>query len=984
MNQKYLTIAFAALLAVILATPAQAQLHNWLNPIDGAFSDGSNWDAGVPGAAATAVFNVAGGYNVTIDNDIQVGGFQHLLGGVKYNGGHILKVDSTPVISDGEARFQNNGTEFQSTQSLFIAGLNNPTLALDDNAAVFITDRLIVAGGGVGTSNTGTVDVNDSDLIAGDSLQIGFHGEGNLDVSNGGRAVTQSSMVLAVASGSEGNVTVSGNGSAIEVNSHLHVGSNGDATFVVSSGATTESANARIATSSGTIASATVTGPNSEWTSSGTLDVGFNGEGTLNIDNQGSVSSSSSDIGMVDGSGTVNIADEGSEFRVANNIQFGNSAGDGKGFLNLSNGGDLFVGDNAPGSNSSSNIYVSDSSGATLRVLNNSAISNPGETYIGYSNGNIGGVTINDAVFNNSGTIRVGFVGNGVLDIENGGSVTTGSLLISTNINSRGEVNVDGGGSSLVSGNLWVGTREDGEMNVTDGGFVKCSTGFVAGLGGIGEAIIDGVDSRWDSRNLSVGSAGSDGVGSVFAQNGGRIYVGDDTSPVASLVVSDFGSAGTLNIANGSSVTSDDGVLMGFSTGTSAEVNISGAGSTLNFDDSMYVGTLGSATLNLMDGGTAMAMSPTAFAYISPLSEISLFDCDIDAGNQLINEGTLTGEDGICMVSGSVVMNNAGTIHVKPNVRLVLNDSVTDDGLAPFLVEAGGELYFQDAYTGKADIDGPSGQTFFSSELSLAGIGERAAINVEGSVILDSANEWVLDLEGTNAHDAMTIDGELKLGGSLTLNPINGFQFAPGQEFIISKVNVALTGQFNGVTSGEMLTQFGNVGVFVDYAGNDGNDLVLYTELVPDVVLPDTWQVTRGTYVSGGIAELSNSDNQDVSIRRSNTDIQSRTEFEIKSFSTTANPTFMELELEGSVFARTNVRQFIELFNYDTGMYEQLDVRNASRFADSTTTVEVTGDLSRFVENGTNGMLARIRYLSDNPRQQFASNTDRFNWLIAE
>ncbi len=145
---------------------------------------------------------------------------------------------------------------------------------------------------------------------------------------------------------------------------------------------------------------------------------------------------------------------------------------------------------------------------------------------------------------------------------------------------------------------------------------------------------------------------------------------------------------------------------------------------------------------------------------------------------------------------------------------------------------------------------------------------------------------------------------------------------------------------------------------------------------------PQSFLVTRGTYASGGLPELTNSDNADLSIRRASADIQSRTEFEVKSFSTVANPSSMEVTLEGAVFARSQVNQIIELFNYLTQTWEQVDSRAASRLTDATVTVAATGNLARFVENGTRCIEARIRYQSVNPRQQFSSNTDQFFWTI--
>lgn len=93
--------------------------------------------------------------------------------------------------------------------------------------------------------------------------------------------------------------------------------------------------------------------------------------------------------------------------------------------------------------------------------------------------------------------------------------------------------------------------------------------------------------------------------------------------------------------------------------------------------------------------------------------------------------------------------------------------------------------------------------------------------------------------------------------------------------------------------------------------------------------------MTRGSFVSGGVAELAVSDNADLSLRRLVSDIQSRTEFTVKAVSQSASPTTLEVTLESAVFARSEVIQTIELYNYVSGAWEQVDSRNAARFTDA-------------------------------------------------
>jgi hypothetical protein len=149
-------------------------------------------------------------------------------------------------------------------------------------------------------------------------------------------------------------------------------------------------------------------------------------------------------------------------------------------------------------------------------------------------------------------------------------------------------------------------------------------------------------------------------------------------------------------------------------------------------------------------------------------------------------------------------------------------------------------------------------------------------------------------------------------------------------------------------------------------------------------IAPDSVTVTRGLYIGGDVASLTGSDNSDYQLQRLGTDISSRTEFEVKGTSPTATPAIFEFDLEGAVFARSNVVQTIELFDYDAAAWELVHTSDAARSPapDSVATGVGTGDLSRFVEAGTLCIKVRIHFQSDNARQRFASNTDRAVWTI--
>ncbi len=169
------------------------------------------------------------------------------------------------------------------------------------------------------------------------------------------------------------------------------------------------------------------------------------------------------------------------------------------------------------------------------------------------------------------------------------------------------------------------------------------------------------------------------------------------------------------------------------------------------------------------------------------------------------------------------------------------------------------------------------------------------------------------------------------------------------------------------------------------FVANIGNGIIYrITDTSLVVEQPESVNVTRGDLSAGDVEELALSDNVDLVLQRAGNDIQSRTEFVVKGVSEIRNPVTLQVTMEGAVFARSTVVQSIELYDYVAGAWVLVDSRNASRFSDSTVTVAATGDLSRFVEETTQCVEARVRFQSTEARQNFSSNTDHFFWTIEQ
>ena len=731
-----------------------------------------------------------------------------------------------------------------------------------------------------------------------------------------------------------------------------------------------------------------VLGTGAELIVGGNLNVGDVGTGSLVIESGGDVTAGLTAIARnATAIGEVIVVNEGSALTtdslwVGVNLS-GGAAGFGELFVRL--GGDVNVGNNQPATNTGSNLYVSNvGTASTMHVGNGSNVDNDGGAYIGYDSNAFGEVTIDDAAWLNGDTFRVGFLGSGTLNIQNGADLilpANKAVLVATNNSATGILNVDGAGSTLIAGDVWACTRGNGTMNVTNGADVNNASGngFISGLGGSGMATVNGAGSRWFNSNLYLGGTANatGGVGTLNVENQGIVYVGNNTPSIpGAFVISDGGANGNLVVKNGSSINSRDSFI-GYGVNNSGNVDLSGTGTEWNVAGDLNVGVLGAASLNIFDN----AMVGANEIFVNDQSEIVMNQGMLDTGINLTNEGLLHFTAGVNQVAGPVSNVAGGDIVVESTASAMFFNKVGHTG-NPILVD--GEIFFMDTYFGQNAFTG-TGDVNFNGILRPFNFNTGQIFFAGGvNVLMDTTTQTEIDIAGTGNFDTMTVAGDLKLNGSIAINWLNGFAPSLGQEYLIASVIGDTTGQFDGAGEGELVTQVGTVGVFISYTAGDGNDVALFTDLVPAVVVPAEFTVIRGDYVSGGLTELASSDNADLSIRRRPSDIQSRTEFEVASFATSANPSFMSITVEGSVFARSNVVQTIQAYNFDTRQFEVVYIGNATRLTDSSTTVELLGNLSRFVEDGTNVVVARVQYQSDNPRQQFSSNTDLFTWGFAD
>ena len=199
---------------------------------------------------------------------------------------------------------------------------------------------------------------------------------------------------------------------------------------------------------------------------------------------------------------------------------------------------------------------------------------------------------------NAGGGLRIegGTADIGILDIQSGVlAILDGTLTVTDHIKKNAgsfSVNHASGSPTLVldrtgraagtaldlggsTGDLTVGSGGTGRLEIRGGAIVKNRSGYIGNdAGSDGSILVDGVGSRWESKNAV--AVGRYGRGELTIQNGGVVDIGDSTGDW--LAIGDYAS----------------GV---------GKATVDGAGSLLRHQGRLYVGWDATGTLGVESGG---------------------------------------------------------------------------------------------------------------------------------------------------------------------------------------------------------------------------------------------------------------------------------------------------------------------------------------------------------------------------------------------
>jgi len=160
--------------------------------------------------------------------------------------------------------------------------------------------------------------------------------------------------------------------------------------------------------------------------------------------------------------------------------------------------------------------------------------------------------------------------------------------------------------------------------------------------------------------------------------------------------------------------------------------------------------------------------------------------------------------------------------------------------------------------------------------------------------------------------------------------------------------------------------------------------LIVTMNPFPIDVFPDDYNIIIGSYVAGNLESLVYSDNSYLIFK--NPGVTQQIQLILYGEATYDCPLTLTFKLEAHVSTQITIEQTIELFNYDTGLYEEIDNRVIPNY-DIVVEEVITENPSRFIHSSTLNMKARITYILTSPRIPsmpfyWTANLDQAKWIV--
>jgi len=748
----------------------------------------STFNAGtlVMTADNTLVVNSGGAMNIT------GGGFAQVLSGTltvngtgTLNVGGILNAQGTGFVQFNREYVVPAGRGFQaiaggsvrSTSFIDVAAAGSGTMAISGAGSSIVVGSggsAVTDWGAGGTAtitfdNSGTGDFNTGLRIGnGGTARVSVLSGAFLNVDQGLQVAGQSSITINSAGLTSTGTTIIGGASTINLQSGS-LNFNGNGTLGIASTINHSGGALKLGNSGSTF---TVDGGIVNNTAGGqSLPNGV----TLRVLGGGKFFNNSFyDIATGNATGTLLVADAGSDFTTAGTTDWGWDGGNAA-TVNFSNDGAGTFG----------TLRMSNSGGATTLTLNSNGRLNTTTSLITGNFAGTSAVRINIAggTLNSIGTAN--FLGGTTVSLSSGGLILNGNSTFNTGATlnkSGGALNLTpgrtlafAGGAGSISGNYAL--PNGSTLRVSNGGRLDLGSFLdIANGAATGTLAVDGANSRITALGTSDWGANAGNTSTVTFSNSGA-------GTFSSLRLSRFGGASNLSISTDASLTASN--FEAGSTGATANIQVNGG--SLNslgqaiFANGANVSVTGTGVLRLGGNSTFLTGSTFIGSPTGGLERASNTTLAFDGG-----VGTFTPTFDIA--DGQTMrVTNGGSFTAVERLRLAAfsgSGTLLVDGVNSKFQTLNAAANFtnlaQNIGTDATMTISNSGIATFATAMHLASNGGNATINVQSGGILNTPGIFTTFNPAPGTAVINVNGGTLRTTGDSNLNSGATLNYAAG------------------------------------------------------------------------------------------------------------------------------------------------------------------------------------------------------------